>query len=136
MEVKLYVGNLPYSTKDTDLQELFSQAGNVRSAQVIRDRQSGRSKGFAFVELSSEEEARSAINMFHGRDLEGRPLTVNLARPREERPSGYRGSGSRSGGRASPPRLQRQRQSTSGGKSAPAAHDLPGEGTTEPPDPE
>src|SRR5512147_1834680 len=97
MEAKLYVGNLPYTTVDADLQTLFSQAGAVKSAQVIRDRASGRSKGFGFVEMSSEEEAQSAITMFHGKDFGGRPLTVNLARPREERPAGG-GGGFRSGG--------------------------------------
>ena len=88
MEAKLYVGNLPYTTVDADLQNLFSQAGTVKSAQVIRDRASGRSKGFGFVEMSSSEEAQSAITMFHGKDFSGRPLTVNLARPREDRPGG------------------------------------------------
>ena len=97
MEAKLYVGNLPYTTVDADLQNLFSQAGTVKSAQVIRDRASGRSKGFGFVEMSSTEEAQSAITMFHGKDFSGRPLTVNLARPREERPGGG-GGGFRSGG--------------------------------------
>ncbi|HEX9388729.1 MAG TPA: RNA-binding protein [Anaerolineales bacterium] len=98
MEAKLYVGNLPYTTVDADLQNLFSQAGIVKSAQVIRDRASGRSKGFGFVEMSSTEEAQSAITMFHGKDFSGRPLTVNLARPREERPAGGGGGGFRSGG--------------------------------------
>jgi RNA recognition motif-containing protein len=106
MEAKLYVGNLPYTTVDADLEALFSQAGTVKSAQVIKDRQSGRSKGFGFVEMSSTEEAQSAITMFHGKDYSGRPLTVNIARPREDRPGGggggYRSSGSgsrnRSGG--------------------------------------
>jgi len=97
MEAKLYVGNLPYTTVDADLQTLFSQAGTVKSAQVIRDRASGRSKGFGFVEMSSAEEAQSAITMFHGKDYSGRPLTVNLARPREERPAGG-GGGFRNGG--------------------------------------
>ena len=97
MEAKLYVGNLPYTTVDADLENLFSQAGTVKSAQVIRDRASGRSKGFGFVEMSSDEEAQSAITMFHGKDFSGRPLTVNLARPREERPGGS-GGGFRSGG--------------------------------------
>jgi cold-inducible RNA-binding protein len=98
MEAKLYVGNLPYTTVDADLENLFSQAGAVKSAQVIRDRASGRSKGFGFVEMSSSEEAQSAITMFHGKDFSGRPLTVNLARPREERPAGGGGGGFRSGG--------------------------------------
>lgn len=97
MEAKLYVGNLPYTTVDADLQNLFSQAGTVKSAQVIRDRASGRSKGFGFVEMSSDDEAQNAINMFHGKDFSGRPLTVNLARPREDRPAGG-GGGFRSGG--------------------------------------
>jgi len=97
MEAKLYVGNLPYTTVDADLQSLFSQAGTVKSAQVIRDRASGRSKGFGFVEMSSSEEAQSAITMFHGKEYSGRPLTVNLARPREDRPQGG-GGGRRPGG--------------------------------------
>lgn len=98
MEAKLYVGNLPYTTVDADLQTLFSQAGSVKSAQVIRDRASGRSKGFGFVEMSSSEEAQSAITMFHGKDFSGRPLTVNLARPREDRPGGGGGGGFRNSG--------------------------------------
>jgi len=97
MEAKLYVGNLPYNTVDADLQTLFSQAGTVTSAQVIRDRASGRSKGFGFVEMSTAEEAQNAITMYHGKDFSGRPLTVNLARPREERAAGG-GGGFRSGG--------------------------------------
>jgi len=101
MEAKLYVGNLPYNTADADLQSLFSAAGTVKSAQVIKDRESGRSKGFGFVEMSSSDEANAAINMFHGKDFNGRPLTVNLARPREERSGGgggFRGGGRRQGG--------------------------------------
>jgi RNA recognition motif-containing protein len=98
MEAKLYVGNLPYTTVDADLQSLFSQAGTVKSAQVIRDRASGRSKGFGFVEMSSSEEAQSAITMFHQKDYNGRPLTVNLARPREDRPGGGGGFRNNSGG--------------------------------------
>ena len=96
MEAKLYVGNLPFTTGDADLQDLFAKAGTVKSAQVIKDRASGRSKGFGFVEMSSAEEAQSAITMFHGKDFSGRPLTVNLARPREERPGG--GGGFRNSG--------------------------------------
>jgi RNA recognition motif-containing protein len=91
MEAKLYVGNLPFTVDDGELQNLFAQAGTVKSAQVIRDRASGRSKGFGFVEMSSPDEAQGAIGMFHGKDFNGRPLTVNLARPREERPGGFRG---------------------------------------------
>jgi RNA recognition motif-containing protein len=100
MEAKLYVGNLPFTTGDADLQDLFAKAGTVKSAQVIKDRASGRSKGFGFVEMSSEEEAQNAITMFHGKDFSGRPLTVNLARPREERPAG--GGGFRGGGNRRP----------------------------------
>jgi len=101
MEAKLYVGNLPYTTVDADLESLFSQAGTVKSAQVIKDRVSGRSKGFAFVEMSTADEAQAAINKFNGQDFNGRALTVNLARPREERPGGFRGGsggGRRQGG--------------------------------------
>ena len=85
MAKKLYVGNLPYSFSDQDLQGLFSQVGNVTSAQVIMDRASGRSKGFGFVEMSSDDEAKEAINRLHGKDHGGRPLTVNEARPMEPR---------------------------------------------------
>ena len=100
MEAKLYVGNLPFSTGDADLQDLFAKAGTVKSAQVIKDRASGRSKGFGFVEMSSEEDAQNAITMFHGKDFSGRPLTVNIARPREDRPGGggFRGGGNRRSG--------------------------------------
>jgi RNA recognition motif-containing protein len=98
MEAKLYVGNLPYNTADADLQSLFSQAGTVKSAQVIKDRESGRSKGFGFVEMSTPEEAQNAIAKLNGKDFNGRPLTVNLARPREERPGGFRSGGRRQGG--------------------------------------
>jgi len=96
MEAKLYVGNLPYNTADADLETLFSAVGTVKSAQVIKDRESGRSKGFGFVEMSSSDEANAAISKFHGTDFNGRPLTVNLARPREERSGG--GGGFRGGG--------------------------------------
>src|SRR5262245_6766373 len=96
MEAKLYVGNLPYAIVDADLQSLFAQAGTVKSAQVIRDSESGRSKGFGFVEMSSSDEANAAINLLHGKDYNGRPLTVNLARPREERSGGgFRNGGDR-----------------------------------------
>ena len=110
MEAKLYVGNLPYSTVDADLQTLFAQAGTVKSAQVIKDRQSGRSKGFGFVEMSSNEEAQNAITMFHGKDYSGRPLTVNIARPREERPGGGVGGGFRNGGGRRPGGGDRDRE--------------------------
>jgi RNA recognition motif-containing protein len=114
MEAKLYVGNLPYTTVDADLQTLFSQAGTVKSAQVIKDRQSGRSKGFGFVEMSSEEEAQSAITMFHGQDYSGRPLTVNIARPRDDRPGGGGGGGFRNGGGRRPGGGDRNRNDRGG----------------------
>ena len=98
MESKLYVGNLPFSARDEGLQELFSQAGTVVSANVIVDRESGRSKGFGFVEMSNPEEAEKAIQMFNGYSMDGRDLRVNVARPREDRPRGGRGRGSGGGG--------------------------------------
>ena len=97
MESKLYVGNLPYRTRDDSLQELFSQAGTVVSANVITDRESGRSKGFAFVEMSSPAEAEKAIQMFNGYSFDGRDLRVSIARPREERPRGGGGRERRGG---------------------------------------
>jgi RNA recognition motif-containing protein len=84
MGKRLYVGNLSYSVSDDDLQQLFAASGTVVSAQVIMDRSIGRSKGFGFVEMNSEEEAQAAIAAFNGKDVEGRPLTVNEARPKAE----------------------------------------------------
>ncbi len=86
MAKKLYVGNLPYDNTDDALKDTFSAAGNVDSAVVIKDRMTGRSKGFGFVEMSNDEEAQKAIEMFNGKDFGGRALTVNEARPLEERP--------------------------------------------------
>ena len=83
---KLFVGNLPYSTKDTDLKEMFSQAGEVSEAVIIMDRERGVSKGFGFVTMTNDEEALSAISMWNGKEIDGRALTVNEARPMEERP--------------------------------------------------
>jgi RNA recognition motif-containing protein len=85
MEVKLYVGNLSYSTTEEDLRTLFAQAGNVASVALIKDRDTNRSKGFAFVEMTTQVEAQKAISMFNSFKLHERELTVNLARPREER---------------------------------------------------
>jgi cold-inducible RNA-binding protein len=82
---KLYVGNLSYGTTDSDLQNLFGPHGTVQSAQVIMDRDSGRSKGFGFVEMDSGEQAQAAIAALNGQEVDGRALTVNEARPREER---------------------------------------------------
>jgi RNA recognition motif-containing protein len=84
MGKRLYVGNLSYSVSDDDLQQLFAASGTVVSAQVIMDRSIGRSKGFGFVEMNSEEEAQAAIAAFNGKDVEGRPLNVNEARPKAE----------------------------------------------------
>jgi len=86
MATNLFIGNLPYSVDSKKLEELFVQAGTVVSAKVISDKYSGRSRGFGFVEMSTEDESKKAIEMFNGKDMEGRPLVVNEARPREERP--------------------------------------------------
>jgi RNA recognition motif-containing protein len=88
MAKKLYVGNLPFSATREDLTELFSQAGEIAEVTIITDRDSGRSKGFGFVEMATEEGAQEAIKRFNGFTLDSRPLTVNEARPREERPRG------------------------------------------------
>ena len=103
MSKKLYVGNLAFQTTSQDLQELFAQAGTVESASIIEDRDTGRSKGFAFVEMSTEEEAAAAIDQFNGKELAGRMLKVNEARPKESRPGGgggrgFGGGGNRGGG--------------------------------------
>lgn len=95
MSKKLYVGGLPYSITDDSLKTFFAEAGNVESAVVITDRMTGRSKGFGFVEMTTEEEAQKAIELFDGKEMEGRKITVNEARPREERP---RGNFNRGGG--------------------------------------
>jgi hypothetical protein len=95
---KLYVGNLAYSVRDEDLQQAFAQFGTVSSAKVMMDRDTGRSKGFGFVEMGSDAEAQSAINGMNGQALDGRAVVVNEARPREERPGGFGGGGGRSGG--------------------------------------
>lgn len=96
---KLYVGNLVYDVNDSDLEQLFGQFGTVRSAQVIQDRMTGRSKGFGFVEMDSDEEAEAAIDALNGTDYGGRSLTVNEARPRESRGPGGGGGGGGRGGR-------------------------------------
>ena len=88
MNKKLYVGGLPYAVTEDKLQEIFSAHGTVESARVITDRFTGRSRGFGFVEMSSEEEAQTAIDALNGSDLEGRSLTVNEARPQENRAGG------------------------------------------------
>jgi RNA recognition motif-containing protein len=88
METKLYVGNMSYDTSDADLRTLFGEAGTVETVDVIKDRDSGRPKGFAFITMGTQAEAEKAISMFNGKIVNDRPLTVNLARPREERSGG------------------------------------------------
>ena len=99
MSMKLYVGNLSFQTSSDELQQLFSQAGTVESASVVEDRDTGRSRGFGFVEMASREEGEAAIQQFNGKEFNGRALTVNEARPRAE-PGGPRfgGGGPRFGG--------------------------------------
>ena len=98
MSMKLYVGNLAFTTSSQDLQELFAQAGTVESASVVEDRDTGRSRGFGFVEMSSKEEGEAAIAQFNGKEVNGRALNVNEAKPRENRGGGG-GRGGFGGGR-------------------------------------
>ncbi len=93
MSMKLYVGNLAFQTSSEDLQQLFAQAGTVESASVVEDRETGRSRGFGFVEMASKEEGEAAIAQFNGKEVNGRNLNVNEARPREDRGGGGRGGG-------------------------------------------
>ena len=95
-QTRLFVGNLSYQTVENDLQDFFAAAGNVSSVNLMMDKFTGKSRGFAFVEFTSPDEANKAVEMFNGKELQGRPLTVNIARPREERPprqGGYGGGG-------------------------------------------
>src|SRR5438093_12043864 len=99
MGTKLYVGNLPFNTTENELQELFSQAGAVQEVTLMQDRFTGKSRGFAFITMGSDEDAQNAISKLNGQAMEGRPLTVNEARPREPRaPGGGGGRGYGSGG--------------------------------------
>jgi RNA recognition motif-containing protein len=98
MGKRIYVGNLSYGTNDGDLNQLFGEHGTVVSAQVLMDRDTGRSKGFGFVEMSSDQEAQAAIQALNGKEHDGRALTVNEARPREERGGGGGGRGGYGGG--------------------------------------
>jgi RNA recognition motif-containing protein len=102
--MKLYVGNLSFDTTNTDLEEMFGEIGTVESANIVEDRETGRSRGFGFVEMSSKEEGESAIEKFNGTEMNGRNLTVNEAKPRENRAGGggrggYGGGGGRGGNR-------------------------------------
>ena len=99
MGKKLYVGNLTYNVNESDLEALFTPFGTVQSAQIIVDRDSNRSKGFGFVEMSTNEESQAAIQALNGTEMGGRPLTVNEAKPREERPRGGGGGYGGGGGR-------------------------------------
>ncbi len=102
MGTKLFVGNLSFEVSENDLQDLFAQAGSVSSVNLMQDRGTGRSRGSGFVEMANEADTAKAISMFSGKEFKGRALTVNEARPREERPSGgggYRGGGGGGGGR-------------------------------------
>ena len=98
MSTKLYVGNLAFQTTSQELQQLFGQAGTVQSASVVEDRDTGRSRGFGFVEMSSQDEATSAIEQFNGKEVSGRALKVNEAKPRENRGGGRGFSENRGGG--------------------------------------
>jgi len=98
MPTRLFVGNLPFTATENDLQDHFAQAGAVIAVNIMQDRATGRSRGFGFVEMSSQEDATKAISMFHQKDFQGRPLTVNEARPREDRPAGGGGGGYGRGG--------------------------------------
>ena len=99
MSMKLYVGNLSFQTSSDDLQQLFAQAGTVESSSVVEDRETGRSRGFGFVEMSSNEEGAAAIAQFNGKEVNGRSLTVNEAKPRENRAGGGGGRGGFGGNR-------------------------------------
>ena len=102
-ETRLFVGNLAYQTLDQDLMDYFSQAGVVQSVEVVMDKFTGKSRGFAFVEFASQEEANRAVEQFHNKEFQGRALTVNIARPREDRPPRpareFRGAGGGGGDR-------------------------------------
>jgi len=95
---KLYVGNLPFNTTETDLQDMFAQAGPVNEVVLMQDKFTGKSRGFAFVTMATDQDATNAITQLNGKALDGRPLTVNEARPREDRPAGGGGGGYRGGG--------------------------------------
>ncbi|MEI6035525.1 MAG: RNA-binding protein [Verrucomicrobiae bacterium] len=109
---KLYVGNLSFNTTEIAIQDMFSQCGSVSEVMLMQDKFTGRSRGFAFVTMSSDAEAQSAVESLHGKDLDGRALTVNEARPREDRPPGGGGGG---GGRFDGPRRDSRDDRRGGG---------------------
>lgn len=108
-ESRLFVGNLSFQTMENDLQEYFSQAGVVTSVNLMLDKFTGKSRGFAFVELSTPQEANKAVEMFHSKEFQGRSLTVNIARPKEDRPPRTGGGGYR-GPREGAPRGESRRE--------------------------
>ncbi|MBN2387913.1 MAG: RNA-binding protein [Anaerolineales bacterium] len=116
MQTKLYVGNLSYETTEDELRDLFSQAGTVSSVALIKDRDSGRSKGFAFVEMSNQSEAEKAIQLFNDQTFGNRPLKVNIARPKEERSFGDRYDDRRGGNNRGGPGGGRNRRNPRGGQ--------------------
>jgi RNA recognition motif-containing protein len=116
MEAKIYVGNLSFGTTEDELKELFAQAGKVVSVALIKDRDSGQSKGFAFVEMSNQAEAEKAIQMFNGKSVGSRELKVNMARPKEERSSGEFGRGGDRGQGRGGPGGDRNRRGPGGGQ--------------------
>ncbi len=113
MEAKLFIGNLPYSTTEEELRNLFSQAGNVTSVSIIKDRDTGRSRGFAFIEMANQADAENAIKMFNSYEMDNRPIKVNIARPREEHSGG--GGGGGYGGRSDRGGGSRDRDRRGGG---------------------
>ena len=125
-ENRLFVGNLAYQTMENDLQDHFSQAGAVTSVNLMLDKFTGKSRGFAFIEFASPADAQKAVDMFHGKDFQGRDLTVNIARPREERPprreggggggGSYRGGGGGGGYRGGGGGGDREREGGGGGR--------------------
>jgi RNA recognition motif-containing protein len=112
---KLYVGNLSFNTTEIAIQDLFSQCGTVSEVMLMQDKFTGRSRGFAFVTMGSDAEAQAAVTTFHGKDLDGRALTVNEARPREDRPAGGGGGGGGGGGRFDGPRRDSRDDRRGGG---------------------
>jgi cold-inducible RNA-binding protein len=106
MSTKLYVGNIPYDTTEQDLESLFAQAGAVQTVNVMRDRDTGRARGFAFVEMASEADAQAAINQLNERPFGGRTLTVNEARPQPARTGGFGGGGGGGRGQGGPRRRE------------------------------